>query len=129
MCFGERKTPVNCITLFSIVVFICSIIMFVFAYLGTQGETMKKITEASSMDELNSAQTIMAVFFFGLALFILVLSILGFLFRCCKHPCYAWCYGIIMFPVWAILLVFGGLAVAWATASEEDLVKYCGEAE
>jgi len=127
MCFDSRKTPVNCITLFSIVVAICSIIMFVFAYLGTQGETMSKIKEADSMSDLNSIQTIMAVFFFGLAALILILAVLGFLFRCCTHPCYAWCYGICLFPVWAILLIFGGLAVTWATASEDDLVKFCDD--
>ena len=127
MCFGERKTPVNCITLFSIVVFICSIVMYVFAYLGTQGETMEKIKEAESMDDLDTVSQVLAAFFFGLATLILVLSILGFLFRCCTHPCYAWIYGTCLFPVWLILLIFGGVAVAWATASEEDLVKYCGD--
>ena len=127
MCFGERKTPVNIITLFSVVVFICSIIMCVFAYLGTQGETMEKIKEAGSMSDLKDVQTLMAVFFFGLAAVILILSILGFMFRCCTHPCYAWCYGICLFPAWAILLVFGGLAVAWASASEDDLVKFCND--
>jgi magnesium-transporting ATPase (P-type) len=127
MCFGERKTPVNCITLFSVVVACCSIIMFVFAYLGTQGETMEKIKEAKAMGDLKDVSTLMAVFFFGLAAVILVLSILGFLFRCCTHPCYAWCYGICLFPAWAILLIFGGVAVAWASASEEDLIKFCDD--
>ena len=127
MCFAERKSPVNCITLFSVVVAICSIIMFVFAYLGTQGETMEKIKEAKAMGDLKDVSSLMAVFFFGVAAVILILSILGFLFRCCTHPCYAWCYGICLFPAWAILLVFGGMAVFWATASEDDLVKFCGD--
>ena len=88
---------------------------------------MDKIKEAKSMEDLDAIQTVMAVFFFGLAAVILVLSILGFLFRCCTHPCYAWCYGICLFPVWAILFVFGGIAVGLATTSEDDLVKFCGD--
>jgi hypothetical protein len=35
VCFDERKTPVNCITLFSVFVALCAIIMAVFTYIGT----------------------------------------------------------------------------------------------
>ena len=88
---------------------------------------MEKIKEAGSMSDLKDVQTLMAVFFFGLAAVILILSILGFMFRCCENRCYAFCYGICLFPAWAILFVFGGLAVAWASASEDDLVKFCND--
>lgn len=53
MCFDERKTPVNIITLMSILVVICFIIIVVFTYLGTQSETLDSIADAKSMEDLS----------------------------------------------------------------------------
>lgn len=117
MCFDERKTPVNCITLFSIVVTICAIIMVVFAYLGTQGETLDTLKQAKSMEDLDSTAALLAVWFFLLSALILVVAILGFCFRCCKNRCYAMCYGVTVLPVWILLLIGGGIAVSVALAS------------
>ena len=127
MCFDERKTPVNCITLMSIFVVICAILMAVFTYLGTQSETLDSIADAKSMSDLEGYQTMFAVIFFLLAAFILVQAILGFCFRCCKHPCYAWCYGILALPVWLALIIVGGIACAAALASDEDVTKECNK--
>lgn len=127
MCFDERKTPVNCITLFSIIVAICGVIMVAFSYLGTQSDTVQNLKEAKSMEDLNSSSKVMAVFFFGLSFFIIVVAVLGFCFRCCKNRCYAICYGVTIFPVWLLLIIFGGIAVGIALAGEDDMVKYCLE--
>lgn len=125
MCFDERKTPVNIIFLMSILVVICAIIMVVFTVMATTNDTMDNLKEVKSFDDINGMASIFAIFFFGLAVFILIQAILGFCFKCCKHPCYAWCYGILSFPVWLLLLVFGGLAVGVALAGEDEMVKVC----
>ena len=125
MCFDERKTPVNCITLFSFIVTICAIIMVVFAYLGTQGETLDTLKKAKSMDDLDSTAALLAIWFFGLSALILAVAILGFCFRCCKNRCYAICYGVTVLLVWILLLIGGGIAVSVALASQEDIEKYC----
>lgn len=65
---------------------------------------------------------------FIMAAFIFLLAILGFCFRCCKHPCYAWIYGITMFPVWLVLFIFGGVAIGVATASEDQIKEACEKA-
>ena len=127
MCFDERKTPVNCITLFSFIVLLCGIIMLVFSVLGTNSAVLDNLKDAKSMSDLDSASKLMAIFFYGLSVFIIIVAILGFLFRCCKSCCYAVCYGVVMFPVWLLLFVFGGMAVGIATAGQDDIVKYCNE--
>jgi len=53
MCFEERKTPVNCITLFSIVVAICGIVIAVFTYLGMDKEVFEELSKTKSTDDIN----------------------------------------------------------------------------
>ena len=127
MCFDERKTPVNIITLMSILVVICCIIVAVFTYLGTQSETLDSIADAKSMSDLSGYQTMFAVICFILAALILVQAIMGFLFRCCKSPCYACCYGILSGPVWIALIIIGGIACALALAPDDLLKEECNK--
>lgn len=79
------------------------------------------------MDDLNSIQSTFSAGLFVVAALIIALAVLGFCFRCCTHPCYAWIYGITMFPVWLVLFVLGGVAVSVATAGDEDLQKACND--
>ena len=127
MCFEDRKSPVNCITLFSVVVAICGIIMAVFAYLLTSSDVLDKLKDTKKMSDLDDIQSSFAAGLFAMSAFIILLSVLGFCFRCCKHPCYAWIYGCTMFPVWLVLFILGGIAVSVAMAGDDDLVKYCNE--
>lgn len=52
---------------------------------------------------------------------------MGFLFRCCKSPCYACCYGILSGPVWIVLIVIGGIACALALAPDDMLEEECNK--
>ena len=121
----KRNIAVASISCLAILVGISGICMMVFSFLLTNSEFIEKITKAKAFEDVDDARKMI---FWALVIFSVVTILLAFCgccFKCCWNRCFAWAYGIILTPVWILVVIFGGLAAGASVASGDTVEDTC----
>ena len=121
MCFSKRKTATNCIAVIAALSLIGGILMIGFT---VQLVDMKVLTELSEVDDFDRFDEVRSVFFFILliiAILTILLSICGLFCRCLKNRCWTIWYGVFLFPSFLILIVFGGVFIAFSVWGKDKI--------
>lgn len=66
--------------------------------------------------------------FIGLVVFSLVtilVAALGFCTKCCRSWCFNLTYGIILLPVWIVVIAIGAVSLYVSSAAKEKLEEEC----
>lgn len=123
MCFSDRKTPVCCVMILSALAMICGIIMIAFAFMFTNMDVVKEMEK-----EYKEIEDGRKMVFIGLVIFSLLTMLvagLGFCTKCCKNFCFNLTYGLILTPVWIIVIVIGAASLYVSTAANEKIEEEC----
>jgi len=59
------------------------------------------------------------------SIFVLLVSACGFMLKCIKNRCFVCTYGIILLPIWLVVLIFGFVGLAFAFASKDMINDAC----
>ena len=124
MCI-EKKTTQKALGWFSLVVAICGIIMITMGVLMYGSDTVKNIAlEEETVDDFRKAS------FIGLVIFALAtigVAVCGLTICCCKieNRCFLMGYGIVLLPMWIILMVIGAVGIYASTAGKDELTDQC----
>ena len=125
MCCSKRKTAVGCVGLLAILAGICGILMIVFSFILTDSEFIKKIGEAKAFEDVEDSRKFILYGLVTFSVFTMLIALCGCCFKCCKNRCFAVIYGVILTPVWLIVVILGGLAAGASIASEDVVEEQC----
>ena len=119
MCFDERKTPANVILVMSVLGAICGIVMIAFAFMLTNSEILEQI-EKENVD-VKDARHLVFLMLLIFALLTIFVSGLGMCLKFIENRCFTAVYGIILLPVWIVVIVVGIIAVAASGAAKDRI--------
>ena len=126
MCVSKKFTQ-KTIGWFSTIVCLAGIVMIVMGVLMFGSDTVKQIAkEEETVDDFRKAT------FYALIIFALVtigIAACGVVLCMCKisNRCYVIGYGVLLLPMWIILIIVGGVGLYASTASKDELTKQCNE--
>ena len=123
MCFKDRKKPVCCIMVMSALAAICGIVMIAFAFLFTNQDVVKQMEKENTDIEDGRKLVFIGLVIFSLAT--ILFSVLGFCTKCCKSWIFNICFGVILLPIWIIVVVIGAGALFISQAAEDKIQEEC----
>lgn len=112
------------ITCGGVTAILCGIIMIVIAIMTTGNETVDKISK--DVQDIESGKEIFFVGTIIFGLLAIIASCLAIGMRCCANrKIYRCCTGILLVPVFLLLIVVGGGSLWLSNASEEQIQEQC----
>lgn len=128
MCFTERRIPALIITIFSVIVIICGIIMII-------QSCIYQITNSILTQDLGEYTSTVINFknasFGVLVSFSATAVILGTFGTCClcrpfkSSIIFPICYGFTLFGVWIVVLILGITLTAVSTSGQSVIQGFC----
>lgn len=122
MCMKAMAKKV--ITCGGITAILCGVVMIVIAIMTTGNETVEKISQ--DVQDIESGKEIFFVGTIIFGLLAIIASCLAIGMRCCANrKIYRCCTGILLVPVFLLLIVVGGGSLWLSNASEEQIQEQC----
>ena len=122
MCMKAMAKKV--ITCGGITAILCGVVMIVIAIMTTGNETVEKVSQ--DVKDLESGKEIFFVGTIVFGLLTIIVSCLAIGMRwCASRKIYRCCTGILLVPVFLLLIVIGGGSLWLSNASEEQIQEQC----
>ena len=124
-CFKDRKTPATIVLIASLVGAIAGITMIFFSLNFINSDLMEAVSQ--SVSGIEQYRNMGAQGLLTLSLLATIISLLGVGLYCCKHPCFAVGFGLLLLPSFLLILIFGLVlsGISYGTAVQVDAV--CAE--
>lgn len=123
MCCPNRKVPVLIMMIVSGLGCLGGLLMIIFSALLTNNPMLKNMGKQNSTLEDGRKMIFTALLIFSLMT--TALAALGFCCRCVKNRCLTVLYGIILFPAFLVVMIFGLVGIAVGGAAKESFDNSC----
>jgi len=126
MCFKERRIPVMILLVLSVPVFIMGAALVALSFVVTDIESIEEVAKEEEKigdyrDLVLAILIITGIVTIAVAVFAAMIA----LCRACKGPFVAGCFGLVVTPLWALILGFGAVSTYVANNLEEWVEDEC----
>ena len=123
-CFKSRKTPALIITILSVLVIIAGLAIAIIAF-GAQAAESVLDSDYEEMQQFSTYKTGAFGVIAAAGIISILVGIMGLLFICIKHRCYALCFGTLLGGIWMWIVIMGGVLATASAVSDSVIVGFC----